>query len=181
MYTEGRTCVCAKGPREFKVTSKPDRTLQIRSLFERYWQWTRDFWGVVERRAILLSPHHERAIQVAARVQCLFIERERYRFDYLFARPVVANLGWNSFSSVCARVEKQWLEIEEEDLCRLNPEYAALIARLESAKAQAQSDRTKFTLFEDFQDDKVYCEARGALADNLAILEKEFKTLEPER
>lgn len=112
--------------------------------------------------------------------QKLYIQRQRLRFEHLFASGELERGVWNSLSSITNRLDKTWSNMDEQDLLSGNSAYSNVtgeIAELEHSRDSMDKDLLDRPL-QALQQQSVYRTARQAIHDKVHELNRRLEAID---
>jgi hypothetical protein len=150
------------------------RISTLRDVWSQYIQSKRQFLITAERCCVRGWPDKKAEIRNAFRLQELYCERERLRFEHLAAAPELnASVHWqslNSLSAISKSIDTEWNDHQEAALRDSNPDYMSICEEIDKCGAVLRTDNTG--PFTDAQRDPEYARARQAAADAIAACDQ---------
>jgi hypothetical protein len=100
----------------------------VRNTFREYMQSCSEFWKAFQRCTIAIksSEHQRQVLQTHLRLQTLWLERQRLRFEYLLRGGTFGTGFWGELDSVAQRLDKEWTDDEETGLLAIDAAYRNL-------------------------------------------------------
>jgi hypothetical protein len=94
------------------------RFVIVRNTFREYMQSCSEFWKAFQRCTIAIksSEHQRQVLQTHLRLQTLWLERQRLRFEYLLRARTFGTGFWGELDNIAQRLDKEWSDDEETGL-----------------------------------------------------------------
>jgi hypothetical protein len=152
-----------------------DRAARVRNIFREYLTASRDHTEIIAQRALAVAlPDQEPLLRNCFRMQALFIERHTMRFGFLLKSKAIDCLLFKSLDDITARLDKDWLEVEEHAICARNSHYKDVMREIEAIQSHWDAEALTVPLQRLHQDPK-YRDASKAMADRVAELQRRVR------
>ena len=149
------------------------RFVIVRNTFREYVQSCSEFWKAFQRCTIAIksSEHQRQVLQTHLRLQTLWLERQRLRFEYLLRGGTFGTGFWGELDNSAQRLDKEWSDDEETGLLAIDAAYRDLLAEIEDLVPKMNSAELD-TPIKALQQNAQYREARELMADEVQRLNK---------
>jgi hypothetical protein len=132
-----------------------------------------EFWKAFQRCTIAIksSERQRQVLQTHLRLQTLWLEQQRLRFEYLLRGGTFETGFWGELSNITQRLDKEWSGDEEASLLAIDAAYRDLLVEIEDLVPQMNGTELD-TPIKALQQNAQYREARELMADEVQRLNK---------
>jgi hypothetical protein len=123
-----------------------DRPTSVRSAFREYLESQREFINVADTCSHRGWPDRGAVLYNTWQCQRLYIRRQELRFEHLLPRGEFEIGVWNSLSTVCDRLDKNWSDVDERGALENDSVYRDL------ATAIVEAEQTRVSMGKDLLD-----------------------------
>jgi hypothetical protein len=149
------------------------RFVIVRNTFREYMQSCSGFWKAFQRCTIAIksSERQRQVLQTHLRLQTLWLERQRLRFEYLLHGGTFETGFWGELDNITQRLDKEWSGDEESSLLAIDAAYRDLLVEIEDLVPKMNGAELD-TPIKALQQNAQYREARELMADEVQRLNK---------
>jgi hypothetical protein len=149
------------------------RYVIVRNTFREYMQSCSEFWKAFQRCTIAIksSEHQRQVLQTHLRLQTLWLEQQRLRFEYLLRGGTFGTGFWGKLDNIAQRLDKEWSDDEETGLLAIDAAYRDLLVEIEDLVPKMNGAELDPPI-KALQQNAQYREARELMADEVQRLNK---------
>ena len=149
------------------------RFIIVRDTLREYMQACSEFWKAFQRCTIAIkcSERQRQVLQTHIRLQTLWLERQRLRFEYLLRGGTFETGFWGDLDNITQRLDKEWSGDEETSLLAIDAAYRDLSVEIEDLVPKMNGAELD-TPIKALQQNAQYREARELMADEVQRLNK---------